>query len=157
MRHKTGLSFPGEPPDSSRQTPQGRDENLAIAVLIRWYASRGGQTRPAPRHDDAPRPGAWPGPDTWPGPETWIETLPTRLDRRGCDWYTSLQCGRLAQLVRVLARHARGQWFESTTAHHQFRPPLRRSRQGRRPALIPSLTARTGPLPFEVAEAGTIC
>ena len=26
--------------------------------------------------------------------------------------------GRLAQLVRVLARHARGQWFESTTAHH---------------------------------------
>ena len=27
-------------------------------------------------------------------------------------------CGRLAQLVRALARHARGQWFESTTAHH---------------------------------------
>ena len=26
--------------------------------------------------------------------------------------------GRLAQLVRALARHARGQWFESTTAHH---------------------------------------
>ena len=28
--------------------------------------------------------------------------------------------GRLAQLVRVLARHARGQWFESTTAHQIF-------------------------------------
>ena len=29
-------------------------------------------------------------------------------------------CGRLAQLVRALARHARGQWFESTTAHHSY-------------------------------------
>ena len=27
--------------------------------------------------------------------------------------------GRLAQLVRALASHARGQWFKSTTAHHQ--------------------------------------
>ena len=26
--------------------------------------------------------------------------------------------GRLAQLVRALARHARGHWFESSTAHH---------------------------------------
>ena len=32
-------------------------------------------------------------------------------------------CGRLAQLVRVLARHARGQWFESTTAHHSDGQP----------------------------------
>ena len=31
-----------------------------------------------------------------------------------------LLSGRLAQLVRALARHARGQWFESTTAHHCF-------------------------------------
>ena len=26
--------------------------------------------------------------------------------------------GRLAQLVRALALHARGHWFESSTAHH---------------------------------------
>ena len=32
--------------------------------------------------------------------------------------------GRLAQLVRALARQARGQWFESTVAHHSPLPGL---------------------------------
>ena len=31
--------------------------------------------------------------------------------------------GRLAQLVRALASHARGQWFKSTTAHHAPQRP----------------------------------
>ena len=36
---------------------------------------------------------------------------------------SSQERGRLAQLVRVLARHARGRWFESTIAHHSFTQP----------------------------------
>ena len=31
----------------------------------------------------------------------------------------ALQVGRLAQLVRALASHARGHWFESSIAHHE--------------------------------------
>ena len=31
-----------------------------------------------------------------------------------------VQAGRLAQLARALARHARGHWFESSTAHGQI-------------------------------------
>ena len=30
--------------------------------------------------------------------------------------------GRLAQLVRALASHARGHWFESSTAHQRSEP-----------------------------------
>ena len=31
----------------------------------------------------------------------------------------ALEAGRLAQLVRALASHARGHWFESSIAHHE--------------------------------------
>ena len=31
-----------------------------------------------------------------------------------------LNTGRLAQLVRVLARHARSHWFESSIAHDYY-------------------------------------
>ena len=58
----------------------------------------------------------------------WIQGKdnPARLRIRFCllnqtqRFIVSLLSGELAQLVRALAWHARGHWFESSTSHHVF-------------------------------------
>jgi hypothetical protein len=50
----------------------------------------------------------------------WLVGALTALSGRTYTELAVMIWGRLAQLVRALRRHRRGQWFESTIAHHLF-------------------------------------
>lgn len=60
------------------------------------------------------------------GMENLLQQHPSAtLERYG---FLADKLGSLAQLVRALASHARGRWFESSKNHHKRKAPLRQGR-----------------------------